>query len=78
MCPCELSSEYVCDSCTSSIADRYRELRRLEAIGEGLTTDGMSVAEWDRMRELRGLLHRAGLKANIVIYRLTNGERQHA
>jgi hypothetical protein len=66
MCPCDLTREYVCGSCTAWIEERFRLFEAVEG------TFG------DVERELRGLLDRQGLKANIVIYQLTNGTRQYA
>lgn len=66
MCPCDWTREYVCDSCTEGIAALYRALAEAEENG------------WDSQRELRGQLAAAGLKANIVIFKLTNGTRQYA
>lgn len=66
MCPCDLSRHHVCDGCTKGITDLYRALLLAEENNR------------DSQRYLRGQLDAAGLKANIVIYRITNGERQYA
>jgi hypothetical protein len=66
MCPCDLSREHVCDSCAKGIEDLYKALLRAEE------------NDWDSQRDLRGQVATIGLKANIVIYRLTNGTRQYA
>jgi hypothetical protein len=66
MCPCDLSREYVCGSCTAWIEERFHLLESVEGTFS------------DVERELRGLIARQGLKANIVIYKLTNGARQYA
>lgn len=66
MCPCDLSNEYVCAGCSAHIEELYRLLTVAESKG------------WDSARLWRRKLDAYGLKANIVIYRISNGERQHA
>lgn len=59
MCPCDLSREYVCDGCARRIEDLYSLLLDAEAAGS------------DLQRHIRGEIDKHGLKANIVLHRLT-------
>jgi hypothetical protein len=71
MCGC--MGGQVCGYHFTEIERLYRELLNLEPCEQELST-----GEWDRLRQVRGALHREGLRAEVVIHQIKVREWEEA
>jgi hypothetical protein len=69
MCPCDLSRHILCGYHAREIERLYDELRDLEPREQAL-----SVADYNRLRHVRGALLAEGLRAEVVIHAIKTRE----